>query len=181
MTITLTAPVALTEAEQEILDRLAVGLHERLRAFDGRLDINWIASVMLDALPLAHPFEELGPFYDTTGVSRWLGITRQALHQKVKASQLLALTTGDGQRVYPAWQFTPDGRPLAGLVDLLRILNPAAGDPWTVAVWLTRPVEELGDRSAVDVMRSLRYLGSRGQEWEELLAEAREDAARWSV
>lgn len=177
----MTAAIPLTEVEQKILDRLAVGLHERLRGFDGRLDISWIASAMLEAIPLTHPFEELGPFYDTAGVSRWLGITRQALHQKVKADQLLALTTGDGQRIYPAWQFTPDGRPLVGLVDLLRVLSPAAADPWTVAVWLTRPVEEADGRTAVDVLRSLKPIGPRGAAWENLIAEAREDASRWAA
>lgn len=171
---------ALTQVEQEILDKLAEGLRERLGGLEGDLDATWVAAAMLDAIPATHPFEDLGPFYDTTGVSRWLGITRQALHQKVKAGQLLALTTGDGQRLYPAWQFSPDGRPLTGLVDLLRVLNPAAADPWTVAVWLTRPVEELGNRSAVDVMRSLKPVGPRGGEWDDLLAEAREDAHRWS-
>lgn len=169
----------LTPVEQEILDKLAEGLRERLGGLEGDLDASWVAAAMLDAIPATHPFEELGPFYDTAGVSRWLGVTRQALHQKVKAGQLLALTTGDGQRVYPAWQFSPDGRPLTGLVDLLRILNPAAADPWTVAVWLTRPLE--GERSAVDVMRSLKPVGPRGAEWDALIAEAREDASRWST
>lgn len=170
----------LTAVEQAILDKLAEGLHRRLGGIDGPLDASWVAAAMLDAIPATHPFEELGPFYDTAGVSRWLGISRQALHQKVKAGQLLALTTGDGQRVYPAWQFAPDGRPLTGLVDLLRVLNPAAADPWTVAVWLSRPVEELGNRSAVDVMRSLKPVGPRGAEWDALLAEATHDASRWS-
>lgn len=171
----------LTQVEQEILDKLADGLRERLGGLEGHLDASWVAAAMLDAIPATHPFEELGPFYDTAGVSRWLGITRQALHQKVKAGQLLALTTGDGQRLYPAWQFAPDGRPLTGLVDVLRVLNPAAADAWTVAVWLTRPLETSGGRSAVDVMRSLKPVGPRGPEWDGLIAEAREDASRWSM
>lgn len=177
--------ITLTDTEQEILDRIAEGLRERLGTVDvARLapaDVAWITDAMLNAIPITHPFEELGPFYDTAGVSRWLGITRQALHQKTKANQLLVLTTGDGQRIYPAWQFTPDGRPLVGLVDLLRVLNPAAADPWTVAVWLTQPDDENNDRTAVDIMRSLKPVGPRGSEWEHLLAEAREDARRWSV
>lgn len=171
----------LTHVEQEILDKLAEGLRERLGGLDGDLDASWVAAAMLDAIPATHPFEELGPFYDTAGVARWLGITRQALHQKVKAGQVLALTTGNGQRVYPAWQFSPDGRPLTGLVDLLRVLNPAAADPWTVAVWLTRPVEEWGGRTAVDVLRSLKPVGPRGDEWDNLLADAVEDASHWSM
>lgn len=176
--------ITLNGVEEEILERLAVGLRERLGTVSperlAAADVAWIVDAMLNAIPLTHPFEELGPFYDTSGVSRWLGITRQALHQKAKANQLLVLTTGDGQRVYPAWQFTPDGRPLIGLVDLLRVLNPAAADPWTVAVWLTRRLDETG-HSAVDVMRSLKPVGPRGAEWEQVLSEARADASRWSV
>src|SRR5687767_11489293 len=51
--------------------------------------------------------EHLGAFYDSDGVQRLLSrdgapISRQAVH---KRRGLLALTTGSGQVVYPAFQF----------------------------------------------------------------------------
>jgi hypothetical protein len=128
---------------------------------------------MLDAIPTEHPFVGLGPCYDTAGLIRWRGITRQALHQKVRAHQLLACETGDGQRVYPAWQFAPDGRIVPGLTAVLRILL-AATDPWTAAIWLTTASDRLGGRSAIDVLRS-------GYDPEPVLAAAREDATRWAA
>lgn len=170
--------MSVDEVERAILDRLAEGIHQRLGRVPpeeaSRLDVEWVAATMLNAIPTRHPFDRLGPFYDTSGLSRWLGITRQALHQRVKAHQLLAPVTGDGQRVYPAWQFTPDGRALPGLAAVMRVLLPAT-DEWTAALWLTTPSERLRGETAVDVLRRTRGPEQLGP----LLAAAREDAARW--
>jgi hypothetical protein len=57
----------------------------------------------------------------------------------------------DGQRVYPAWQFNSDGKPLPGLPAVLRVLLPAT-DAWTAAIWLTTPSERLGGKSAVGLL-----------------------------
>lgn len=166
----------VTDLEQAILERLRPGIHQRLRHLQqeqvGQIDPNWVADAMLNALPTRHPFAELGPFYDTTGVIGWLGISRQALHQKVKSHQVLACTTGDSQRVYPAWQFTTDGRPLVGLPQVLHALLRAT-DPWTAAIWLTTPVDRLDEVSAVDWLAARRDPAP-------VVEAAREDAARWA-
>lgn len=170
--------MSVSAVEQAILDRITEGIHQRFgRVAEGgasQLDPEWIADAMLNAIPTAHPFHSLGPFYDTTGLSRWMGISRQAVHRKVKKHQLLAPVTGDGQRVYPAWQFTPDGKTVPGLSAVLRILNT---DQWTASIWLTTPSERLGNESAVD------HLGRTTPQNEPLtavLSAAREDAARWA-
>lgn len=50
-----------------------------------------LAEAMVSALPHSHVFDEIaGPFYDTAGLTRWLGITRQALHQKAVKHAILA-------------------------------------------------------------------------------------------
>lgn len=165
-----------TDLERAILDRLRPGLHQHLRLLSraqvAEVDPGWMADVMLNALPTQHPFAELGPFYDTAGVTGWLGISRQALHQKVKTHQVLACTTGERQRVYPAWQFSTDGRPILGLPQILRVLLPAT-DPWTAAIWLTTPADRLDDLSAIEWLTSRRDLA-------QVLGAAREDAARWA-
>lgn len=165
-----------TDLEQAILERLGPGIHQRLRLLKsdqvGKIDPDWVADAMLNALPTQHPFSELGPFYDTSGVTGWLGISRQALHQKVRSYQVLACTTGDSQRVYPAWQFTTDGRPLVGLPHVLRVLLQAT-DPWTAAIWLTTPTDRLGEGSAVDWLATRRDPAP-------VIEAAREDAARWA-
>src|SRR3954453_14033090 len=64
--------------------------------------------------------DHLGAFYDTDGVRQLLGrpgspITKQAVS---KRRDLLALTTGSGRKVFPAFQF--QGRaPVAGLGEVL--------------------------------------------------------------
>lgn len=132
-----------------------------------------VAAAMLNAMPTEHPFAGLGPFYDTAGLTRWLAITRQALHQKVRTHQLLACATGDGRRVYPAWQFSSDGRSIPGLAGVLRVLLEAT-DPWTAAIWLTTPTDRLDESSAVDWVTARRELAP-------VLAAAQEDAARWAA
>jgi len=66
--------------------------------------------------------EHLGEFYDTSGVAELLApagerISRQAVH---KRKGLLALTTGDGKTVYPAFQFRAR-RPAPGLAEVLAL------------------------------------------------------------
>jgi hypothetical protein len=42
-----------------------------------------------------HSSDEItGPFYDTSGLIRWLGITRQALHQQVARYAILSPLDG---------------------------------------------------------------------------------------
>lgn len=163
--------------EQDILDRLAAGVHERLGKLspDQAADIDsaWVADAMLEAIPTEHPFTRLGPFYDTAGLAIWLGISRQALHQKVRAGQILACVTGDGQRVYPAWQFTPDRRTLPGLGSVLPILL-ANTDPWTAAIWLTTPSDRLNKQTAVSVLR-------HSYDPDPVVAVATDDAAGWAA
>ncbi len=165
------------DIEQAILDRLAAGVHQRLANLPAeqaaQVDPDWVAAAMLDAIPTQHPFAALGPFYDTAALVRWLGITRQALHQKVKGRQVLACTTGDGQRVYPAWQFSPDGRPLSGLAEVLDILLRAT-DPWTAAIWLTTPHRRLSEKSAVEWLRTGPDVAGVAA------AAAATDASRWA-
>lgn len=168
--------------EQAILHRLAEGIHQRLGRVPQeeaeRIDPDWVADAMLDAIPTAHPFEQLGPFYDTTGLARWLGISRQALHQRVKSHQLLAPVTADGQRVYPAWQFAPDGSTLQGFSAVLRVLLSGI-DEWTAAIWLTTPSDRFDGRTAVDLLAAPRTAPRDDDALDVVLAAAGEDAARW--
>src|SRR5690625_2422463 len=54
------------------------------------------AETMVAAAPIAHPLDTIaGPFYDTDGLTTWLGISRQALHKRVEAGALLACRTAD--------------------------------------------------------------------------------------
>ena len=75
-------------------------------------------------------------------------MSRQAVH---KRKGLLALTTGSGRVVYPAFQFR--GRILAP--GLARVLEELPGDRvsrWTVASWLVSPEADLGGEAPIEVL-----------------------------
>lgn len=97
--------------------------------------------------------EHLGHFYDTAGVAELLSrtgkrISRQAVH---KRKGLLALTTGDGRTVYPAFQFR-GRRPAPGLAEVLALLPERLVSAWTVASWLRTPDADLDGQAPVDVL-----------------------------
>lgn len=161
------------------------GLRERYRAEFDRLresgadvaqlgDPDELAARVAASTPLApSPWEEIaGPFYDTAGLTTWLGISRQALSDRVKHVSILGVRTDDGQWVYPAWQFSADRRPIPQLAELLRILSSGTDDRWTWLLWLCAP----------DAYGRLAYERlAAGDDPAELLAEARADAARWAT
>lgn len=141
-------------------------------------DPEQLAQQWASMLPLApSPMEDLtGPFYDTAGLRSWLGITRQALDSRARNGTLLALTTGEGQRVYPAWQWRNDRTTIPHLAEVLQPLLAAARDTWIVALWMTAPVDH-GDGREIAAWKWL----DEGNDPEPVVSEARADAARWAA
>ena len=76
------------------------------------------------------------------------GISRQALHQRVRAGRLLALHLANTSW-FPRWQFDAEGRPRAELKLLLPVLprDAVAADRLMRA-----PVAELGGRSPAELL-----------------------------
>lgn len=98
--------------------------------------------------------DSVGPFYDTEGVMTLLGgVSRQAVHDRVRRHRLLALRTGSGRLVYPAAQFV-DEHVAPGLGDILDILLPDDTEAWMVASWLTTSDPHLGDRTPITALRA---------------------------
>lgn len=120
----------------------------------------------------------LGPMLSSGEVQDLLGISREALRQRVAAGTVLALPTGHpSRRAYPAFQFKGKGT-LAGMADVLRAFfadtygpGPASVSPHTVASWLAGPKAALGGRSPVEVLRA-------GRDREAVVRLARRAAAR---
>jgi hypothetical protein len=167
--------------ERQVMSSLSGKLHERLRkASDANIDVatfgdpEQIAEAMAAVLPLGHVYDEVtGPFYDTTGLTRWLGITRQALHQKVGRHAVLACPLAEGGSVYPAWQFLPSGATIPRLSEVLTALAAGTDDAWMVALWMRALNDHLdGDRPS-DWLR-------RGRDPQPVLAAARQTAAGWN-
>ncbi len=97
--------------------------------------------------------EHLGGCYDVEGVRRLLShgdrpVSRQAVS---KRRSLLALTTGSGRVVYPAFQFRGSA-PIDGLGPVLAALPEALVSRWTVASWLVSPNRDLDDERPIDVL-----------------------------
>jgi hypothetical protein len=109
-----------------------------VRAAEQALDSSW---------------EQLGAFYDTGAVRSLLGregkpVTRQAVN---KRKGLLALRTGSGQVVYPAFQFR-GGKLVRGLDQVLIELPERLLSRWTLASWLVTPEPDLGGERPIDVL-----------------------------
>src|SRR5687767_13507488 len=74
-----TAADALADAVRRRVAERQRELEAQGRALDLG-DVEDLAERMMAALPSVHPLDQpLGPFYDTSGLISWLGISRQAL------------------------------------------------------------------------------------------------------
>lgn len=129
------------------------------------------------AIPLGrHPTATLiGPCYDTPGLSRWLGISKQAIEKRNRARTLLGCRTASGRWCYPAFQFDEHGNVLPQLRELLDLLvGPNDDRRWRAARWLAAPAPYLPDN--VPAAQWLRHGGAP----DPVLAAARSDARRWA-
>lgn len=172
----------LAAFERQVISSVSRKVHERLgKAREARLDPavfgdpEEVADAMVAALPLGHVFDDIsGPFYDTAGVTRWLGISRQALHQKVARHAMLACPLDDGGLVYPVWQFLPSGAPIPGLTDALAALSRGADDPWMAALWMRAPSDLLDGLRPSDWLRA-------GRDPDRVISIARDVASHWRI
>ena len=183
-------PVSTTAAEQfhrELLDAVHDAVEARLREVESRGadvaelgDPRELAERMAATLPVAaHPFDvELGPFYDTTGLSRWWGVSRQALADRVRRGTLLACRTADGHLVYPAFQFARDGAVRPGIAEAVAVFARAGVDGWTAAVWLTTPSTAFDGDSAVDHLVVHRASAAAVRR---VVGQAQADVALWAA
>jgi hypothetical protein len=133
-----------------------------------------VADQVAAALPATrHAYDlELGPFYDTAGLTRWLGVSRQALADRVRRGSLLACRTQDGHLVYPAFQFDGSGAIRRGLAPVLKVF--AGYDGWLVATWLVTASDVLDGSSAMDWL-------ALGRDKSAVVSLARADAGGWAA
>jgi hypothetical protein len=109
--------------------------------FSGDTDLT--ALRMVASIPQMDPFNDrLGPFYTTASLTKWLGVSRQYVHEITKQRRLLVLTTADGFNVYPSFQFNLRGSALPHLPALISALETHL-EPWTQAMWLITKSDEL--------------------------------------
>lgn len=88
-----------------------------------------------------------------TLVQKGLGISRQRLHQLVKAGRLVAALSQDRRAsLYPAWQFTGAGTPVPGLAAVIRAAQQAEMDAETLHFFMVEPNERLGGGTPAELL-----------------------------
>jgi len=173
MTATLEQVIDLTglpDSQVALLEHLTERLAGRDLTDLGPLDR--LADRMVAALPDADAGwgAIIGPVYSSSGLQKWLQISRQAVSQQVLNGRILRLTTADGVSVFPAFQFDDTGERLPGLGQVLDALAAGIDDPWTWAAWLNTP-DETGRTQAAKL---------RQGELTAVCEQAQEAAAAWS-
>lgn len=78
----------------------------------------------------------LGPFYDSAGLQAWLELTADTVLDLVRAGRLLAVSTSEGELLFPTLQFGPDGALLPRLDEVLKVIRDSDLDDWGTALWL---------------------------------------------
>jgi hypothetical protein len=172
---------AAAEALAEAVRVRVVQRGEELRAQGRALelgDVGELAERMMAALPTVHPLDQpLGPFYDTTGLVSWLGISRQALFDRVRRGTVLACRTSDGHLVYPSLQFGRNGAVRHGVQEAVGAFTRSGVDGWSIGAWLTTPTDAFEGHSAVDYLVVHRSSAAAVARVAELAAA---DAAAWA-
>lgn len=79
--------------------------------------------------------------------ARLIGVTREAVRQKLKRREVLGLQGAKRGVRYPAWQLTDEGRILTGLRELYGFFGDSA---WAVFRFLVEPAAALGGRTPRD-------------------------------
>lgn len=86
-------------------------------------------------------------------VQKGLGVSRQRLHQLVKAGRLIAVLTRDRRSsLYPAWQFATAGTPLPSLAAVIAAAHAAEMDAETLHFFMVEPDERLGGGTPADLL-----------------------------
>ena len=114
--------------------------------------------------------KRIGPMFRRDQVQELLGVgSRQAVSQLAKRNRLLALPSDDGL-TFPAFQFSPNGRPYDAMPAILAAFREADLSPFTIASWFTTPQRLLRVTPATWLRR--------GRDSERVVEAARRSAAR---
>lgn len=116
----------------------------------------------------------VSPVFTFDSLAKWQNLTAEEVQEKVVLLEILELPASDGSKVFPAWQFNPDGSVNENILKVVRTLSVSA-DPWTVAVWLCISRDENDKKNLVPTYLDL--LSNRNVE--DIVLSAQLDADRW--
>lgn len=143
-------PSAMPDALQRFIEPIVSKL-------ENRPEHEWHAAavkVLADEwLPTASPWAEaIGPLHSLTGMSAALGLKQEALQALCERNSVFAITSTEGDLIFPVGQIRPDGKLVPGLTWILNQLTDDIIDRYTLAAWLNRPQETLGGTSVWDTL-----------------------------
>src|SRR5215210_6704660 len=146
------AEAALYEGFEEHLGRMLARHGQLLDKVDGREARELGRRAAEAALAPLLWAEAVGDRWDTTETAEFLGVTRQALHDRVKRGTLLSLP-GRGVTWFPIWQFdlaARRARPVvASLLQVFRGMDRPL-EPVEIASWAQRTHAELDNVAPAD-------------------------------
>jgi hypothetical protein len=127
-------------------------------AVGGSIFASTVAQRMLRAVPhedvtMAAWNEIIGPFYDTTDLMEWFGVSKQAISKRI-GKTLLAVHALNGEVRYPSFQFLDDGRVIPNLLSVCQKLGDAGVDEWGQAQWVNSSFAPLGGRTVAQMLAS---------------------------
>lgn len=101
--------------------------------------------------------QHLGPLFDIEQVKTLLQVTsRQAVSDLDQRGRLLALDASDGRKLYPAFQFSPTGRPYPEISTVIEIFAGIVETPYSIASWFVSPQNLLAGETPAAWLRSGR-------------------------
>jgi len=119
--------------------------------------------------------ELVGERWDTTTTAEFLGVSRQALHDRVRRGTLLGVP-GRGTTWFPTWEFDLGQRRIRPVVaQILGVFEVALGDrpdPLVIASWVQSP------QSALDGLSPLDWMSSPARDDQAVVTAARRSAAK---
>jgi ribosomal protein S13 len=142
-------PVTETEAEEGGVRRAAIGeaefLLEELRRLldEGELDREALERAARIAAAEQSWRDNLGTLLSADDVAQILGTDPEDVRRRRQASELIGLSTSDGDEQYPAFQFQ-DGKTNPALAQAHGLLvEEGHVSPWTAASWVQTSHPEL--------------------------------------
>lgn len=113
-----------------------------------------VAERMINSIPKTSSLNaELGPFFTTSSLTKWLCVSRQYIYELTKQKRILSFTTADGHLLYPAFQFGLRGAYMPELPRVIAELEPHL-DQRSIILWLVTPQPDLADNTPADWLKA---------------------------
>ena len=117
----------------------------------------------------------LGPLLETGQAQALLTpVDRQDISDLARRGRLLVLPGLGGRKLYPAFQFSPDGRPYPEIAKILEIFRDVVETPYTIASWLLSPQDLLEGETPIAWLQA-------GKDSSQILAAAQRSAGELNL